>query len=1103
MAEQLPSQIPPAMTTNPSNPNRASRQILSKSGVFFLLFLGIFLGGMTDRARAITLTLSKSWKFMEDPNNIGLTNGWHTSDFPDSTWPTKSSGATIESQGSSFATKAHYIWFRQKVLIPATSEGAPLQLNLANFPHNGDDVWLNGQRIGGMKGFQMYLNLTDRKYSVSTGINYGGYNTIAVRLWATNSVNGGAGKNGLTTGPYTIELNPYQIMARAVGGSISSEKPITGLGQPGQVFDMSGGQKGTPFEMVFRYPISALGGGSGSANVVYTVSDFMNTLIQSGTVPVALGNDSIVRGVAPISSASARKIYFAGRLKVGLTLKDAVSGSTLSSSTVSLDRLSFYTRDRLQLPALASTYESTPYGNLKLIDTIDCSTSLNTEVHPYLQGRISGDSTNVYYRTPGLDADVPVTTIAGKAAREPKWSFFSYRIGRGLLTPGKCYLLRVEYPEDKPRYCVLGVQAGDNYYDVGWKNGVSSTDPYDPWPLSNTPSVWKHYDMIFALGNKSLGTGGAGDADPRYGVWVYCANSNATGGGPGYQYLYQGGIAVATIKLYEIDPVTNAPAITLPPAGIPRRTLMFDWEHEAEMKPADVVNYAKLMGYSAIAPTAGIKWHHSNYGGVCNGYRSYSIDKEGYKVVNPATNPAGPALAGTPSIHEQFLQATKNSGIEYIPRFEYGGSLLLPTSARAIDHTGVAAKPNRFADWCSNLLTEDVYQDLKNYLDTFIAPYAATNPQMIGALWRIRCDRMPVSYGPNDITMFCNDTGIVKPAGYTNAQLARWASNTGTTNTASIAASYSTWWQKKRRDFHVRVKNLLRSYRPDLTLYYYNWDQDNFSLMGPDINAWDFTKTWHGKTAAQKLAIWNADRAARASYTSAQYIDVITSGSFAASGSGSWPQIVRPDYAMRPSLYRTAASAGIQILTPMPQYHTYANRVDYMNYFTTTEGLAVSTCITYDEQCGRSVLNPRHESNSVLPGGAPFSTALELLAYFHGDARTLTQTSYTYGRGFADAHRRFAQAFRALPAVPATVVTAPNTNTKVRTYATTNGTYVGVAYRGMTATNLTITLPNQAGKAVKNLVTGATVPASNSGTNRVFTIATGPMELNAFLVGGP
>ena len=51
--------------------------------------------------------------------------------------------------------------------------------------------------------------------------------------------------------------------------------------------------------------------------------------------------------------------------------------------------------------------------------------------------------------------------------------------------------------------------------------------------------------------------------------------------------------------------------------------------------------------------------------------------------------------------------------------------------------------------------------------------------------------------------------------------------------------------------------------------------------------------------------------------------------------------------------------------------------------------------------------------------------AMELLSYYYGDARALTYTVYTYGRGFADARRRFARAFRAIPGMPALVAGTP------------------------------------------------------------------------------
>ena len=86
--------------------------------------------------------------------------------------------------------------------------------------------------------------------------------------------------------------------------------------------------------------------------------------------------------------------------------------------------------------------------------------------------------------------------------------------------------------------------------------------------------------------------------------------------------------------------------------------------------------------------------------------------------------------------------------------------------------------------------------------------------------------------------------------------------------------------------------------------------------------------------------------------------------------------------------------------------------------------------------------------------------AVELLSYFYGDARTLTYTAYTFGRGFADAHRRFAQAFLALPAVRGNVILGTDSNAKVRTYNTTNGTYIGIALKAYTNNSaLSIQIP--------------------------------------------
>lgn len=816
------------------------------------------------------------------------------------------------------------------------------------------------------------------------------------------------------------------------------------------------------------------------------------------TLPTAYAGAQWIRS-ANDSRAAAINPTVSFTLSQGTTIYLAVDKRRMSQPpwlrTFTADHLTFAVRDQTQLPALPAQYETTPYGSLKLIDVIDCSTALTSEVHPYLQGSFAshaGDS-----ETPAVGGNVPVNTILGKGAREPDYGWFAYRIGRGSLTPGKTYLLRIEYPEDKPRYSPVNIEAGLNYMGVGWKNGVSATDVYDNWPLTGG---WNYYDVIIPLGDFTTATGGAQAGDPHNGVWVYCMNERKPGDAAhpdGYYWAwYQGGAAVATMKLYEIDPVANAPVINRPPSTLPQRTLLFDWERQPLAVPNDIVNYAKLMGYSAISPLT-LKWAFMNYGDPVAGYDALNVDAASYWVSNPYAKGSGVAptapVPGFASIHSQYLAATKNLGLDYIPRFEYGGSYDLPVSAQAIGADGNLAKPNRFGPWSANLLDPATLTDLTAFLNAQFQPYVAANPQLKGALWRIREDRMQISYGPNDVAKFTADTGIAPPGGLTGAQLAAWASDYTTT----VGAQYATWWHGKRRDFHQQVVNLLKSYRSDLTLYYYNWDWDKFSLKLPDLSSSAFFTILAAQGGPTTYA---NDTAARAGYTATDYINVLSTGDFRSAGPASTRvDTLWADYALRPSLY--SSMNGIQLFAPIPRL-CYAKFPDYVNYFQTADGLAASNCVTYDEQPAR-ILNPKFEGTMITPGSGPFSMALELLDYYHGDARTLTYTAYTYGRGFADAHRRFAQAFLALPAVPATVVTGTPTDVAARVYPTTSdGTYIGIAYKGYTASTFTVSIPGTwtGNLLVTNLVTNVATPASIVNGNLQITVSAAPMELDAYRV---
>ena len=858
---------------------------------------------------------------------------------------------------------------------------------------------------------------------------------------------------------------------------------------------------------------------AGAGTLYYTLTDYYRQVIQSGQAPVAIGKDGTAQAVVSLDADTARTVYMRGRLKAFLAVCDA-SGAPVCTDVKFLDRFSFAQRDNKELPALPETMEDTPYGNLKLVDEIDCASSEIKDDHPYMQGGFdhAGDR-----MTPGAPLKVTISDILGKKARETEMGYFAYRIGRGKLVPHQNYVLRVEYPEDKPRFAPFEIQNGHNYMDIGWRNGVSADDPYDNWPLSQK---WQWYDAMISLDEETTGTYGSGSASAEHGIWLYFMNKKKPGR---YFDRYAGGCAIARLKLYEIDPEKNAPVINKP-KDLPQRTLMVDWERQADQPPEDIVRYCKLMGYNTVSPIM-LKWTVMNYGEPLAGTETTIVDGKRFWVkssdagdedsgeeATPATTEATAAAAPVaddssagagddstdttksstaktaastaaapatrkPSVHLQYLAATKKYGINYVPRIEYGGTDSLPLEARSIGGDGEIAKPDRFSAWGADLLNPLTWTDLSRTVDSYFKPYVKDNPQLTGMLWRIRCDRMQISYTRSDVELFCQETNTPMPD-LAGKAISMWASS------GDIGAKYAEWWHQKREQFHAKLVAQLQGYRPDMTLYYYNWEADKFAIGPFDMNtAATFTEV---ATARYGLAPEVYDRHIREqkALTGDDYVRMVRLGQltpYAAWGI---------DYGIHTELYKDLK--GMQVFCPADTLYL-ANNPTYLNYFQGSDGLAVSNAVSYDEGGARSI-NPKYEGNMMTPGGANFSMALELMAYFHGDARTLTWTAYTYGRGFADAHRRFAQAYLALPAIPGTVVDQPDADLKVRTYASANGTYVGVAYKGYAAKKITVKVPAKAGAKVTNLVTNETVPTTVSGDQLQFDIDANPMELDAYLV---
>ena len=849
--------------------------------------------------------------------------------------------------------------------------------------------------------------------------------------------------------PEFLEEKPCVLTLRPGGGTPDQERPAA-------LFDM-GTKPPESLELVFRFPKRLVG--DTPARASFAVTDFSFHTLALGETPVSTDKNDQPVAVVRLGREDARKFYYSEFFEYQVSVKNA-AGGILAAETVRVTDLNYAGRDAKELAPRPESWEETSYGRLKLVDDIDCSVDPSLDEHPYKEGGITWGRWALrkyyYYWQDGIS----VEEILGRKSRvAANSSWFSYRIGRNLK-PGQTYVLRVEYPEDKPRYAPMDIALGANYTCPGLRTGVGPDDPFDNYPLSGK---YECYDNIVAPDELGYGYKGGRTASSVNGFWVSFIDA-----GGHYRHTAKtqyAGPAVSRIKLYEIDPEQNAPKIILP-AGLPGRILMTGWERQPEFNPRAAAQIAKLMGWNAIAPET-LKWH----------FAAYWPTRLGYIQEDPAVPFVPLPKDKIMNTHLGFLDAAQKVGIYLIPRIEYGGSKDLPQEARCVGPDGGPAKMVRYATWGADLLHPATLQEVDRLIDEVMGAYIEKYPCLKkGLLWRMRCGRMTISYSQFDVELFCKENNLPVPPGDSKA-LARWASSGDT------GKQYETWWQKKRMEFNLKIRDKLRSIDPEMKLFYYNWDQDGWMLS--DImptTPREFELLYDNET---KNWLYEKQLALFGKLKNSDLVNMVET-------------LTPPIQKAAMNNYRDAN--GVAFFAPVCLRYV-ADNPEYLAYFKTGDGLAVDHQVLYEETIAYYSQRPKFEGSMINPAGPAFAMAPELWAWFYGDVNTLSFSTYTFGRGFADSHRRFAQAFLALPAIPGTVVDQGDKDVKVRTYSSANGTYVGVAHKGYTARKLTIKVP--AGKpdaVLKNLVTGQTVPTTAIGNDLQFELDASPMELDAFLI---
>lgn len=962
-----------------------------------------------------------------DRLGYGVERGWAKADFDASTWTELSLPGTWESQGINYNGPA---WFRREVIVPESWAGETLRLHLGK-PDDVAEVFFNGQSVGKTEAFGDSL-IVDLPPEI---VRYGQANTLAVRVTDWHQFGG-------LRSPISLALRTADLRLKFAG---DAEAGVA----PGQ-FEM-GAKPGKPIEISLRFSgklTSAL-----DTHIDYQLVDCFHRDIAVGQLKAQRHADGSLGAILALTPEQSRQLYYGEWFTLKAMLQTG-DGSLVAAEIWNDVKLKYADRDALSLPALSDQApEPTPYGALKLIDVIDAAADPVQDPHPYKDGGIRAAWVGRRAYSTWVNG-ITVEEHSGRRYREVNNNqFFGYRVGRGKLKPGTAYLLRVLVPDNKRRYFVMDIQAGRNYQGTGYFNGSAKDDPNGNYPVSGE---YQWYDHIVMNDDVTYGYQGSRTTSSENGFWVFFHDN-----GRAYTGQYEAGPAVAEIRLYEIP---NAPAHEPQirfPEGAPRRVMMLDWEREPEAPPADVVRYARLMGFTHLSPTIQ-KWAYGGYWNTDLGFRAptwHKVSREGERDED---------------IYDKWLAATANSGLALVPRVEYGGGPNLPESAKVIGPDGKIDPAGRFINWGANILAPETWEEFSRVIDEIVVNPQQKHPQIAGMLWRQRQDRIRPSYGVRDVELFCRETNRPVPTG-TPAEIAKWASKT-------VGDEYHAWWQIKRADFIRKVRDRVKSKAPSLKLFYYPYDEDGWTL-GPENNSHNSPEDWSDLYDVRRAGeFWKRRLAQLRAIPAEQFAEQVRT-------------FAQPHMRFLPELF--ANDADLHILAPVCRQYL-SNNSSYVNYFRTGSGLSVTHAFSYEEKGRNNVQGDRYESSEMTPGGRDFAMADEVQAFFHGDPVAFTCTTYTYGRGFADQHRRFAQAFLALPAVAGTIVPQADEDVRVRTYDVAGKRYVSVVNRSASARTVEVAVPGTGN--VIDLVTGDAVPSRSADGAARFQVTVAPMSLNSFSV---
>lgn len=698
-----------------------------------------------------------------------------------------------------------------------------------------------------------------------------------------------------------------------------------------------------------------------------------------------------------------------------------------------------------------------PFGKAYLVDEVDCSKPVSSDREFYEYPKGISSVQNI------LGRDVRVIAPVKNTA-----SYISYRMGKmKLLQPGQAYVLVVEYPEDQPRTIIVsntgnesirGFHTGPTVGDALHAKYVNSLCESIDTPLSGK---WETWTQLFRLHDRftehdKLPRGSkVRSLIPEDGFPVTLCQFSAKNS------PHSKGIAVSKIKLYAIaDANKLVLKINYPDKSLPRRRIF--WREEMS---DGVIGAGKNRPQNTLGITHYIDWYRNKAKRMqFLGINTFSKDllefgaNQGWDPTEHGGNQWVYFNAAMKNAWQDIVKLMGEYDFDLLPYYEYSGSkgqkgLGFEKRAKPLKRTDGNYTHIKWIESAKADLTDpDTFEDFRKMLELTVIRHQ--NKANFAGIWLRPRNQLPIGFADNTIVRFIKDT---KPKEKVTRDLL--AKN------KQIYNRYIQWWQGKRKDFLVQIRDYLQSNGiENPTVLFTN------NAGEPGVGFGD----WTPRIVTDNPDIWEPIVKQKVHQSRNQNMQIITPLEIAKQGlylkALQLPGLSWGDYeihhaqpASDPANY--ANLQGVMLSMAFNRVYT-VNSPQLFKTFSTPSGLAIMRHHALNEHMMFDENNKQFMGYFVadMEKAGPYCMMSQAIAMANGDPTMLgTLTGGNYVCGFAKYVRRFNANFLALPALPSTVMPNASTNKKIvvrKIDAGKHGTYIYAVNNSMAPTQATVTFPN-------------------------------------------